>query len=653
MMANAKRQMQELKDLMAPCVQFQKDALAEAEALIAKAREFERKASQAKSAMFDAQKAVRRLEENVDSLDRKAARLAALKRFQNDSAALQRKFDELTAGAPWREWAMEHQIVGAHHLAKSRRCILGDAPRFGKTLTTLAAVDMLQSKKILLLTLGQITGEMEKQIRRWAPHRALIINLTGKTKSQRNADLRILQLQSIQNNGFVVICNYEAWRKDFSLLDRLVDTRFDTVILDEAHTLANPKTSAFKGVDQIVYAENESDLPHPCSHCGQPVVWAEDPDLSWWGGKGYLDEHGSTHCILNETYPNKHNSSICSVQNVFPLTGTLLVNKPQDMWPSLYLVDKRAFPDKYHFERDFLTQIYQQGRLVWVFQTGGMDRLLRRLGNRYLRRDRSNSPEIDIPTPEIVVRELSFDFSEYPLQGKVLQDLNRAIVEIAEDKKIGINYVIALITRKRQAITWPHFELNDPEGMAVLKFEVNESIKIDEVIRFNNGDRNSWDGMVPDLIGSGEKVVIASQFTATLAEIEQRCSEAGIRTTNLGNVDMDKRATAAHKFNDSPEPMVMLGHYKVMGTGIPLHGANEVIILDEAWNPAANDQMYDRIVAMGKTDKCQVTILRVNNSIDTFMAGINEQKRDMIEGFNTKHDLTQELLTGIQKGGLL
>ncbi len=655
MLADAKSQMQELKDLMAPFVAMQKEAHAAADELIRKAREFEDKARQAKSAMFDAQRAVRRLENNANALDRKAARLQALKKFQEQSFQLANKFDEITAGAPWREWAKEHQIVGAHTMAASRRCILGDAPRFGKTLTTLATADMLQAKKILVLTPGQVTGEFAKQIKQWAPHRALVMNLAGKSKSARNTDLRMLQMPSIQDVGFVVVCNYEAWRKDNSLIDRLIDTKFDTVILDEAHELANPKTSAFKGVDRLVYAENESDVAHPCSHCGQPVVFGIDPseDNSNWLHKAYIDEHSSSHCILNEQWPNKHEATTCSVVNVFPLTGTLLKNKPQDMWPALYLVDKRSFPDKYHFERDYLVQKYVGGRLVWVFGTGGMDRLLKKLGNRYIRRDRTNSPEIDIPTPEIVVRELDFDFDEYVAQGKVLKDLNRAIIEVTEDKKIGINYTIALITRKRQAITWPHFEFKDTDGNVVLTVATDQSIKIDEIIRFNNGDRNSWDGMVPDLIGSGEKVVIASQFVGTLAEIERRCSEAGIECVNLGNYDMAERANAAHRFNAADHPVVMLGHYKVMGTGIPLDGANEVIILDEAWNPAGNDQMYDRIVRMGKTQKCQVTILRVKNSIDDFMAGVNEQKRDMIQGFNEKHDLTQDLLNSIQKGGLL
>lgn len=650
-LAAARKQMDEFKALMQPIKDQQKGFLNEADALMKQAREFERKAKQAESAMFDAQRAVRRIEQTIEAADRKAHRLRALRRFQEQAASLESEFDNITAGAPWREWAKDHQIKGMKHLARAGRCILADAPRFGKTMTVLGAIDMLKSRRVLILTPNTVTNEFYKQVKKWAPHRAVVINLAGKSKVQRNADMKVLSYLQ----DFVVICNYEAWRKDFALLDAFVETKFDTVIIDEAHNINNAKTSVFKGIEKVVFAENLTDEAQPCEICGTPVVWTQEPATNFspyrrWAWIDGFQGSGDSHCLLNDEWPNKHQASKTSVKHVFPMTGTVIVNKPQDLWALLNLVDRRNFPDRHFFERDYLQHSWVGDRKMWVFKPGGLDRLTRKLADKYIRRDRLNSPEIDIPTPEITTRTLVMDQADYPAQYKVIRDLNQAIIDYAEDKKIGIDYAITLILRKRQAITWPHFELKDPDGDVMLTFQVDESIKIDECIRFQNGEKNEWLGMIPELIESGEKVVLASQFVGTLAEIEQRAKAAGIAVTNLGTIDVNKRVEAADAFNRSEVPGLMLGHYKVMGTGINLAGANEIIILDESWNAATADQMYDRIVEMGKETKCQVTILRVMNSIDTWMANLIQQKRDMADGFTEKMDTASALLAEIKSG---
>ncbi len=642
-LAAARKQMEEFRALMAPIKEQQKGFLKESEAFMKQAREAERKAKQAENAMFDAQRAVRKIEQTVEIADRKLNRIKALEKFQREARLLESEFEFLTASAPWREFALEHQIRGMHHLARAKRCLLADAPRFGKTMTVLGTLDMLQAKKVLILTPNTVTNEFVKQVKRWAPHRAAVVNLAGKSKLQRNSDLKVLAYLK----EFIVVCNYEAWRKDFALLDAFVEAKFDTVIIDEAHNINNSKTSVFKGIEKVVFAENMRDEARSCEFCNEPVRLL--PSVTGFG-TSWQDEYGSRDCILNENYPNTHSASPCSVENVFPMTVTVIVNKPQDLWALLNLIDRRNFPDRYAFERDYLMKDYDTGK--WVFRPGGLDRLTKRLADKYIRRDRQNSPEIDIPTPEIVVRELTLDPIEYPAQYKVIRDLNRAIVDYAEDKRIGIDYAITLILRKRQAITWPHFDLKDNDGETMLSFQVDESIKIDECIKFQNSDRNEWVGMIPELIESGEKVVLASQFVGTLSEIERRARLAGISVTNLGTIPVNERVQAADNFNNSQQPGLMLGHYKVMGTGINLAGADEIIILDEAWNPATNDQMYDRIVEMGKETKCQVTILRVNSSIDTWMAGINDQKRNMIEGFTEHMDMAASLINEI-RGGLL
>ena len=646
MLADARAQLNELKELTEPLESFKKKALAEKEEFERKAAECQRKAREFETQMFDAKRAMRKIEELQAAAERKQARLAALKAFAENAAAMQAEFHLITAGAPWREWAKDHQVDGGARLATAKRCILADAPRLGKTMTALIACDMNQSKKILIVAPNTVVREFEKQVRKWAPHRKKVFNLTNMPKEDRRARLELLQMM----NEFVVLVNYEAWWRDKALLDYFVDVQFDTVIIDEAHNMANKKGNTFLGMEKVVFAENLRDETLSCEHCQTPVTLLSKAE-GW--GTSWQDSAGNDQCILNETYPNQHFASPCSVRHVYPVTGTIILNKPQDLWPSLHLIDKQAFPDLWAFERDYLTRNYDTKK--WEFKYGGLDRLTRKLADKYVRRDR-NTPGIQLPAPEIVERLLTLDKSSHPEQYEVCRQLNQAILEIAEDKTIGIDYAIVLIMRKRQAITWPVFTLKDDEGDILHDFAVEESVKIDECVRFENSDINEWQGMIPELVEAGEKVVLFSQFKAPLREIARRLEAAGIRVGTIdGDTPTAKRAEIQESFNDEPIGSggfdVVLGNYKAMGTGITLKGANQMIILDEEWNPAKNEQAYDRIVDMEKMGvDMQVTILRVDNSIDTWMQKLNEQKKAMVEGFNTQIDLAASLIADIKSG---
>jgi SNF2 family DNA or RNA helicase len=69
-----------------------------------------------------------------------------------------------------------------------------------------------------------------------------------------------------------------------------------------------------------------------------------------------------------------------------------------------------------------------------------------------------------------------------------------------------------------------------------------------------------------------------------------------------------------------------------------------MIILDEEWNPGKEDQAYGRNDRMGQTEETTVHVLRVKNSIDTWMANLIAQKKEMIEGFELHADLQQQLM---------
>ena len=359
-----------------------------------------------------------------------------------------------------------------------------------------------------------------------------------------------------------------------------------------------------------------------------------------------------------------------SIRNILPMTGTPILNKPQDLFAQLNLID----PVNYRSERQFLDAYCQQDwySKKWYFRPGGLKRLTGDLASKFVMRDR-NSAGIEIPPQEIQYYNLTLNSEEYPEQFNVLQGLNKhAMLLLDSEKALPILYVIALITRKRQAITWPQgIELKDQDGDVIYKVDAHESIKVDKVIQYTNGERDEYTGLIPELIGikdedtgmfDGERVVLFSQFKAPLKEIERRCKEAGIPVVRYDGdtpdhiaqeVQIDLDAKYCNQPGYQKKFQVVLCNYKVGGVGLNFTGASQMIVLDEEWSPGKADQAYGRIDRMGQTKETTVHVLRVNNSIDTWMASLIEMKAQMVEGFESEIDMQQMLRDAIEGGEML
>ena len=91
------------------------------------------------------------------------------------------EFDKLIQKFAYHDQILEHQKDGAFILATNMRCILGDKRGAGKTLTAIAAWDMAQSQKVLVIVPDDVVSNFINEIRYWAPHRQVI--QMGKTDS--------------------------------------------------------------------------------------------------------------------------------------------------------------------------------------------------------------------------------------------------------------------------------------------------------------------------------------------------------------------------------------------------------------------------------------------------------------------------------------
>lgn len=657
--------------------------------------ELNERAAATRNQMWDYKSSLREIQQKYDSMERQYSQAQSLKSMEEEYLTLEKRWDRLTDGAKWREFAKEHQLTGARRMTYARRLILADTVGLGKTLTGgVAAVDMIKAattdgdkfqepmrfqdyhaqnsecvkngcratdcgmkpviddnlnftgeyfkshngvddeypiqemygkcviernyppagRKILYICPVALTKNVEAEYKKWSGNTDGTNRRETVVLAREDKRTRRLIINNIlpKVDEFVVIINYEAWRKDADLIEDMVRIGFDTIILDEAHNIKDRRSIAYRGVRALL--------------------------------DGYTLARGQK---FSEKVGNP-------IRFVFPMTGTPILNRPQELFTMLTLVEPERFSAsdsaEQRFLRDYCRQEYDDnGTLRWTFKPGGVDSLLQKFGNRILRRDRK-SAGIVLPPQEIQYHNLIINEEDYPEQARVrLEMRTRAMIVLdpEQGRAITAPIMLAVYTRLRQIETWPAgivWEIKNVDGeiIDVLKVDVEQSQKLDYLIKWNDAVKE-WEGLIPEVCPA-ERTVVFSQFTGPMDEIKRRAEAMGLRVATIrgGQTEAYRNEIRidADRYHDGIENYhykydLLLVNYKAGGVGLNLNDFTQTIILDEEWNPGKRDQAYGRTDRMGQTEETTVHVIRMQGTIDAWMAGLIDYKENMVSGFES------------------
>lgn len=524
------------------------------------------------------------------------------------------EIDLITIGAPWREFAYDHQIDGGKRLAIAKRGILADKRGLGKTLTSLVWLDMVKAKRILVLTPNKTVPQFVEEIQHWQPHRT-IFNLANMDKAGRELMYPMLNIV----DEFIVTLNYEAWRRDKSVIDDLVSAGIDTLICDEAHKIKSSTKITARGVFQIAYR------PNYCPTCDKVQNYLGP----WERKKGVVVDEFVNSYTSCETCGSLLETT---VENTLMMTGTPIINKPQELFSMLYITDKDRFPSERKFLYDYCISTAPNR---WVFVPGGLDRLTKYMSEFFVQRDR-NSIGVHVPPPTINVYTIEKDYKNYHKQYTAEANLREAAIMIIEkdEEKFAKNFfnLLEIINRERQLMTWPAgIQLRDPETKEIVATcDVEESQKLDEAV-----------DLINDLLEEGERVVVFSKFKAPLYEGHRRVSGQYKSVMATGDQSDRIRDQIRRDFDlkfadpDNYNYQIMWATYDAFGDSVNLNAARHMVIIDDEWAPGYEDQAIGRIDRLNNTDGATIHIFRVKDSIDDFMAKLLEEKRKLVGGFET------------------
>ena len=283
----------------------------------------------------------------------------------------------------------------------------------------------------------------------------------------------------------------------------------------------------------------------------------------------------------------------------FALTGTPMENGVGELWSIFDFVLPGYLPGYNTFLRR-----YQDGE-------NAAD-LLRRIRPFLTRRLKQEVLE-ELPDKMEITMKAQMTPEQERIYRAALERLRPKISELLEEKGVDRSRmeVLSAITELREICCHPSLVMNEYRG--------------------GSGKEDLLLEILPEMIGSGRRILLFSQFTRMLKMLRTRLEENGFSTLYLdGDTPADERLQLAERFNGG-EGQVFLISLRAGGYGLNLTGADLVIHYDPWWNPATEDQATDRAHRIGQQKKVQVIRLVTGESIEEQVVELGGRKKALFE----------------------
>lgn len=280
-----------------------------------------------------------------------------------------------------------------------------------------------------------------------------------------------------------------------------------------------------------------------------------------------------------------------------PMSGTFLMNNPLDLYVPLRWAGYESH-DYWSYKQHYCQFGGFGGQDIIGYKN--LDELREIMTQVMLRRTKDEV--LDLP-PKIHTTE----YVEMTANQRAVYNEVSSLIKQSIDKIRVSSDPLSQLIRLRQATGYP----------GLLSTKVTESAKMDRLVE-----------IVDDIVASGQKVIIYSQWEEMTKVINAKLSEYHPAYIT-GTVDSTVRMGEVKRFQTDPKCPVIIGTIGAMGTGLTLNAATNVIFLDEPWNRALKDQAEDRAHRIGTKGTVRVITLVCKDTIDEAISDIVQKKGRM------------------------
>ena len=129
-----------------------------------------------------------------------------------------------------------------------------------------------------------------------------------------------------------------------------------------------------------------------------------------------------------------------------------------------------------------------------------------------------------------------------------------------------------------------------------------------------------------------EKTIVFSYYKSVLKILEDILIDKSINfTTIYGSDTNEERTKNLNNFKSQSNIPVILLSARIAGEGLTITEANNVIFLNEWWNPSNNNQAKDRVIRIGQERNVNITTFYAKGTIEERLKEILETKAELYE----------------------
>lgn len=146
-----------------------------------------------------------------------------------------------------------------------------------------------------------------------------------------------------------------------------------------------------------------------------------------------------------------------------------------------------------------------------------------------------------------------------------------------------------------------------------------------------------------EIIGSGHKALVFSQFTSMLAIVRDSLDKLGIKYEYLDGKTRD-RQQHVERFQNDETCKLFLVSLKAGGLGLNLTAADYVYLLDPWWNPAVETQAIDRAHRIGQTRPVFACRIIAKDTVEEKVLSLQQSKQKLADAIiNAENSLIRDL----------
>lgn len=286
------------------------------------------------------------------------------------------------------------------------------------------------------------------------------------------------------------------------------------------------------------------------------------------------------------------------------ITGTPMENNLMELWSLLSITSPGLFPSPTRFYEYYARPIEKGGDTERLAQLRSRMRPL-------VKRRTKEQVVADLPAKQ----EQVLDVDLHPRHRKIyqthLQRERQKVLGLVDDLDKNRFMIFRSLTLLRQ--------LSLHAGLIDDKHDGLPSAKIDALLE-----------QLRDVIGSGHRALVFSQFTGFLAMVRTALDAEGVEYCYLDGKTRN-RSAVLERFKDGMAPVFLIS-LKAGGFGLNLTEADYCFLLDPWWNPATEAQAVDRIHRIGQTRNVMVYRLIARDTIEEKVMALKEKKAELFAG---------------------